>query len=97
MQFNVPQFIETEDKIIGPLTLKQFMLLLAGGVLVLFAWYFFKLWFVAVLAVFLAAFLGAIIFVKINGRPFITFLVSLIGFTARPKIYIWKRKSASRT
>ena len=24
MQFQVPQFIETEDKIVGPLTLKQF-------------------------------------------------------------------------
>ena len=31
MRFEVPQFIEIEDKIIGPLTWKQFIYL-AGGV-----------------------------------------------------------------
>jgi len=44
MQFNVPQFIETEDKLIGPFTLKQFLYLAAGGALLVFAWYFLRLW-----------------------------------------------------
>ena len=30
MQFQTPQFIETENKIIGPLTLKQFFYLAVG-------------------------------------------------------------------
>ncbi|TSC61742.1 MAG: SsrA-binding protein, partial [Parcubacteria group bacterium Athens0416_74] len=30
MQFQVPQFIEVEDKIVGPLTFKQFVFI-AGG------------------------------------------------------------------
>ncbi|TSC80302.1 MAG: hypothetical protein G01um101429_152 [Parcubacteria group bacterium Gr01-1014_29] len=30
-QFQVPQFIEVEDKIFGPLTTKQFFYLLGGG------------------------------------------------------------------
>ena len=34
MQFSVPQFVEVEDKIIGPLTLKQFLVLLGGGFVV---------------------------------------------------------------
>ncbi|PIR41359.1 MAG: hypothetical protein COV31_01525 [Candidatus Yanofskybacteria bacterium CG10_big_fil_rev_8_21_14_0_10_46_23] len=35
MQFQVPQFIDTEEKIVGPLTLKQF-LWVAGGVSIVF-------------------------------------------------------------
>ena len=35
MRFHVPQFIEKESKIIGPLTLRQFLWLLAGGGLLL--------------------------------------------------------------
>jgi len=31
MQYQVPQFIEIEDKIFGPLTLKQFLYLAGGG------------------------------------------------------------------
>ena len=33
MRFQLPQFIETEIKIIGPFTLKQFMWIGAGGAL----------------------------------------------------------------
>ena len=31
MQFQVPQFIEVEDKIFGPLTFKQFVYVLGGA------------------------------------------------------------------
>ena len=31
MQFQVPQFIETEDKVVGPLTLRQFMYIAGAG------------------------------------------------------------------
>ena len=33
MQFQVPQGIDMEDKIVGPLTLIQFLYLLVGGVI----------------------------------------------------------------
>ena len=31
MQFQVPQFIETEDKIVGPFTLRQFIYVAGAG------------------------------------------------------------------
>ena len=43
MQFNVPQFIDIEDKIIGPLTLKQFLFLVAGAGLLFVLWLFLNL------------------------------------------------------
>ena len=33
-QFVIPQFIDVEDKIIGPITVRQFIIMLAGGGLV---------------------------------------------------------------
>ena len=33
-QFVVPQFIEVEDKIFGPVTTRQFVVLLIGGLFV---------------------------------------------------------------
>ncbi len=37
MQFPVPQFTEVEDKIIGPLTLKQFGIIFGVGVIIFLA------------------------------------------------------------
>lgn len=92
MQFNVPQFIEIEDKIFGPLTLKQFMLFLGGAIATLFLWYIFRLWVVIIVALPLFGFLAATVFLKINGRPFFTWLTSLIQYFTKPKIYVWKQK-----
>lgn len=93
MQFNVPQFIEIEDKIIGPLTLKQFFYLTAGAVLVILMWYFLKFWLFLILALPIAALSTALAFVKINGRPFVLFLASMLGYFMKPKIYVWKKKN----
>lgn len=92
MQFNVPQFVEIEDKILGPLTLKQFMLVLAGGVGLFFLWYIFKLWVVIALGIPLALFLAATIFIKINGRSFFTFFTAWLNYWFKPRLFIWKRK-----
>lgn len=91
-QFQVPQFIEIEDKIIGPLTLKQFLYLAGGGALLFILFFFleFFLWFIVALVV--VPFVLALSFLKINGRPFIYFLTAMIGFIFKPKLYLWKKK-----
>ncbi len=38
MIFNIPQFINKEDKIVGPLTAKQLGWLFLGGALILILW-----------------------------------------------------------
>ncbi|PIV10269.1 MAG: hypothetical protein COS49_01390 [Candidatus Portnoybacteria bacterium CG03_land_8_20_14_0_80_41_10] len=92
MQFNVPQFIEVEDKIIGPLTLKQFLYLGAGAGLLFILWFFLKLGFFIVAAIPIGLFCGALAFYKVNGRPFISFLASLIKYSSKPKLYLWRKK-----
>jgi hypothetical protein len=90
MQFQVPQFIETEDKIVGPLTLTQF-LYLAGGFLLCFALYFvlkFFIWIMVVLIV--GAISISFAFIKINGKPFSKILFSAINFYLKPQVYVWQ-------
>ncbi len=90
-QFQVPQFIETEDKIIGPFTLKQFLYVGSAGVISFFL--FFLLgnmgtWFMISLVLVSAA--GALAFIKINGRELPKVLLSAFFFIWNPQTYVWK-------
>jgi len=93
MQFNVPQFIEVEDKIIGPLTLKQSLFLGAGGGLLLFLWFFLSLGVFILIAIPIGLFTVALAFYKVNGKPFLSFLGSLLGYLSKPRLYLWKKIS----
>ncbi len=92
MQFQVPQFIEIEDKVFGPFTFKQFIYLL-GAVACLYIP--FKFWGVYV-AVFtggpFAAFALALAFAKINGRAFIFTAEAYAKYFTSHKLYLWKHK-----
>lgn len=85
----MPQFIEVEDKIFGPITTRQFIILLVAGLILFIC---FKLADTA-LFIFLAAFIGGLAlvlaFVKINGQPFHYFLLNIIQTMRRPSRRIW--------
>jgi hypothetical protein len=88
-QFVVPQFIDVEDKIFGPVTSRQFVILLVAGLILFIA---FKLADFA-LFIFLLATLGSfaliLAFVKINGQSFHYFILNLIQTVRRPSRRIW--------
>ncbi len=91
MQYSVPQFIDVEDKIVGPFTAKQFMWLgIAGGLLFIF-WSYCDVSLFVTVAVPTLLFFGALAFYKPNGRPFIIFLQSIFFFFTAPRAYVWKR------
>lgn len=91
MRFLVPQFIEVEDQIIGPLTLKQGIYILGGvGLSVaLFVRFGFFIAFIFGAPVLGIAFMLA--FVKIHGRPFSHTLASAFFFATKNKLYLWKK------
>ncbi len=92
MQYAVPQFIEVEDKIIGPLTLKQFIYLTIGGGIVYAAWNFCDLSLFITIAIPATLFFGAFAFLKINERPFIFFLMGVATFFLKPRLMVWRRE-----
>src|SRR3989344_30242 len=90
-QITVPQFLDVEDRIIGPITVRQFIEILVGG-LIIFIFYKlfdFSLFVVAGLLVFGLTVLFA--FVKINGQPFHNFLLNFITTLKNPKLKIWRK------
>ncbi|MFQ5788442.1 MAG: PrgI family protein [Thermodesulfobacteriota bacterium] len=92
MKFQVPQFIEVEDKIFGPLTLKQFIYLAGAGGVVFILWRVLPLFFAIIIAAPVIALAVALAFYKINKRPFVFVLESAFKYMLSNRLYIWKSK-----
>ncbi len=96
MQFQIPQFIDVESKIVGPLTMTQFLYLAAAGGISFITFFLFQtfLWFL-ITAVSLAI-AAALAFIKYNGQPLPKIIFYAFGFFWKPKLYIWKREAEER-
>ena len=91
MQFQVPQFIDVEDKIFGPFTFKQFIYLL-GGAGGSFALYKLTPIYIAIpLILPIAALSLALTFYKVNDRPFINTLEAIFNYYISGRMYVWKQ------
>jgi len=92
MRFEVPQFIEVEAKIVGPLTWKQFVYVAGGAglLVILFLSLPFMLFILIGLPV--GAIAGSLAFHRINNRPFSIFLESIVNYFVKKKLYLWKRE-----
>jgi hypothetical protein len=93
MQFPVPQFTDVEDKIIGPLTVKQFGIIFAAGVLIFLPYSVTKSIVVLVIAIILVGLpaLG-LAFVKINGRPMYIMFTFVFKFITSPKVLVFHKQ-----
>lgn len=90
-QFVVPQFIDVEDKIFGPITVRQFLILLASGLLVFLAFKYadFALFITTLVVVGGGSLIVA--FVKINGQTFHYFVLNLLQTVRRPGLRVWRK------
>lgn len=96
MQFSVPQFIEVEDKIFGPLTLKQFLVLLFGGLVVFLWWSLFKtsaIFFLLLIPT--AVIFGWLAMGKFNGRSVLSGFPVILQFFLKPRYRIFRRTGES--
>ncbi len=96
MQFQVPQFIETEDKVVGPLTIRQFIYVCAGAALCAILFFTVTGWLFAILSVFIMGLSVAFAFIKIDGRPFINIALAAFGFYWKPQIYLWQSEQRTK-
>ncbi len=100
-QFIVPQFIDVEDKILGPISVRQFITILAGTGLMVLA---YQLLFKAANqpGLFLFSAIGiligvvAVAFVKVNGRPFHMFVLNVLQSLKNPRQRIWNNEITER-
>lgn len=92
MRFQVPQFIEVEDKIFGPLTVIQFIYLAGGIGFFVAMWIALPLWLAVILGGPVAGLGLALAFYKVNDRPFIVVLQAGLEFLFKEKLYIWEKR-----
>ncbi len=91
MQFQMPQFLDVEDKIVGPFTMKQFLYLVGGVGLGYVAQRFVPYvgYIVGAGCVGLGA---ALAYYRPNKKPFADMIESAFYFIKSARLYIWRRR-----
>jgi len=92
MKYQVPQFIEIEDKIFGPFTFKQFIYLIGGTGICFMAYKLLPLFWGVLIMLPAAAISASLAFYRPNNRPFIDTVEAAFNFFITSKLYIWKRE-----
>ncbi len=96
-QFLVPQFIDVESKILGPITVRQFviMIILMGLGFIYYKTLDFAGFLLA--AIFSLVIGAAFGFLKVNGAPFHNFLLNVMQTLMRPSLRIWSKDTSLRS
>ena len=92
MRYQVPQFIEIEDKIIGPFTVKQFVYVVGGAGMSFIFYTYLHIYIAILLIAVVIPFSLALAFYRVNNKPFIDFLESAFLFYTKQNLYIWKKE-----
>ncbi|PIR66963.1 MAG: hypothetical protein COU51_01105 [Parcubacteria group bacterium CG10_big_fil_rev_8_21_14_0_10_36_14] len=90
-QFVVPQFIDVEDKIIGPITTRQFIIMLATLLLDFIGYKLLTFIFFILFLLIVTGFAIVVAFAKVNGQPFHYFLLNLFQTFRKPGLRIWQK------
>lgn len=93
-QVTVPQFIENEDKILGPITVRQFVIMFSAAI-ILFLFYKFADFAAFIIMCFpIGGTAATFAFLKVNGQPFHFFILHITQTLKRPTLRVWKKSSA---
>lgn len=95
MQFQVPQFIEVEDRIFGPFTFRQFVYMTGGAGSAYLLYRLLPIWIAPPLVGGAVALAAALAFYEYNGRPFILAIEAGFHFIRKPKLYLWSNKQSA--
>jgi len=93
-QYPIPQFIETEGKIISFLSFRQFFYLVGAGVACFFLYFFLPrpIFYIAAILIFVVMIVLA--FGTSGGTPILNIILGSIGFSVGGKDYTWKKKES---
>ncbi len=97
MRFHVPQFIEKESKLIGPLTLRQFLWFLAGATVFGIAYLIFTGTALVIAGAIIAAATGSLAYLKINEVPLPDYVRQAFVFALTDKKYNFQKSDGEKT
>jgi len=90
-KFVVPQFIDVEDKIMGPISTRQFVLMIFPLVFGAIAYKMFDLSLFLLIEVPVFIIFGLLAFLKVNGMPLHFFLLNLLQSFKKPRLRVWDK------
>lgn len=90
-QYQVPQFLDVEDRLFGPFTTKQFLYAAGGIGLFFISWALLPRILAILIGVPALAFFMSLAFLKVNNRPFAMTVESAIQYFFASKLYIWNK------
>ena len=93
MQFQVPQFIETEDRLVGPLTLRQFIYVAIAAAISFVMFFVLATWLWFIITIFLAGVSLGLAFIKINGQPLLKIIAAAFKFYWQPQTFVWQSEA----
>lgn len=96
-EYQVPQFIEVEDKIFGPLTLKQFVYVAGGIGLCVIILLSLPFYIGILLALPVAALSGGLAFYKVNNKNLVDIIEAALTFYTKDRLYTWKKETKAQT
>jgi hypothetical protein len=90
-KFLVPQYIDVEPKIIGPVTVRQFIEMLVCALIdfIIYKLFYFNIF--VVLGLINTAIFLIIAFFRINGMPFHYFVLNLLQTMRKPRLRVWNK------
>ncbi|NCB20835.1 MAG: PrgI family protein [Clostridia bacterium] len=91
-QFTVPQFIDVESKIIGPITTRQFLILVVAAIIIGISYKIFDFTSFLVIGFLVLVISVVFAFAKVNGRNFHLFLLNVVQNLRKPNLRVWNHK-----
>ncbi len=91
MRFKVPKDVDIEDRIVGPLTIKQLGWIGGGFLLCVGIWQMADVQLAVFLGIIIMASCGAFAFLRPYNQSLVGFFGSVFVFLTKPKQYLWRR------
>ena len=96
MRYQVPQFVDIEDKIIGPLTLKQFLTYVVAVMLLVPVYLASDMSLFITIAIPVIGIAALFAHFKLHGRSLFAIIGHASAFMARGQLFIWRRSSTDK-
>lgn len=97
MRFQVPQFIDTETRLVGPFTLKQFLWIASGAVLVFLLNFFLSPGYLIAAGVIIMLIAVAFAYAKIEGMSLVSYLIKALVYMLSSKRYLFTKSGNEET
>ena len=94
LQFTVPQFIDVEDKIIGPISVRQFVVILGGGIMVTACYFLLPFVPFLIVSIIFLGITALFAFYRVNGQALHEFMLNIIMTSRRPRLKVWSKRLA---